>query len=163
VTTTGTQTSNDCVKIDANGNHIAAGAACGGGGGKSVLLFGATATAASASGTNYMGFSNTTATEAAAGAYTVPAGTISKLFCTITGSVYATGSYTLTMRNKTTNTPTTATGLTCTIAATVQNCADGSNSITTAAEDEVDILIIPGSPNPAAARTLMCKAQFVAS
>lgn len=29
VTTTGTQTLNDCVKIDASGNHIAAGAACG--------------------------------------------------------------------------------------------------------------------------------------
>lgn len=28
VTTTGTQTSGDCVKIDANGNHIAAGGAC---------------------------------------------------------------------------------------------------------------------------------------
>lgn len=32
VTTTGTQTSGDCVKIDANGNHIANGSACGGGG-----------------------------------------------------------------------------------------------------------------------------------
>lgn len=31
VTTTGTQTSGDCVKIDANGNHIANGSACGGG------------------------------------------------------------------------------------------------------------------------------------
>lgn len=30
VTTTGTQTSGDCVKIDANGNHIANGSACGG-------------------------------------------------------------------------------------------------------------------------------------
>jgi hypothetical protein len=29
VTTTGTQTSGDCVTIDANGNHVAAGAACG--------------------------------------------------------------------------------------------------------------------------------------
>ncbi len=33
VTTTGTQTSGDCVKIDANGNHIANGSACGGGSG----------------------------------------------------------------------------------------------------------------------------------
>jgi hypothetical protein len=33
VTTTGTQTSGDCVKIDANGNHIANGSACGSGGG----------------------------------------------------------------------------------------------------------------------------------
>lgn len=33
VTTTGTQTSGDCVKIDASGNHIANGSACGGGGG----------------------------------------------------------------------------------------------------------------------------------
>jgi hypothetical protein len=32
VTTTGTQTSGDCVKIDANGNHIANGSACGSGG-----------------------------------------------------------------------------------------------------------------------------------
>lgn len=32
VTTTGTQTSGDCVKIDANGNHVAAGSACGSGG-----------------------------------------------------------------------------------------------------------------------------------
>lgn len=32
VTTTGTQTSGDCVKIDASGNHIANGSACGGGG-----------------------------------------------------------------------------------------------------------------------------------
>jgi hypothetical protein len=32
VTTTGTQTSGDCVKIDANGNHIANGSACGGSG-----------------------------------------------------------------------------------------------------------------------------------
>jgi hypothetical protein len=31
VTTTGTQTSGDCVKIDASGNHIANGSACGGG------------------------------------------------------------------------------------------------------------------------------------
>jgi hypothetical protein len=31
VTTTGTQTSGDCVQIDANGNHIANGSACGGG------------------------------------------------------------------------------------------------------------------------------------
>jgi hypothetical protein len=31
VTTTGTQTSGDCVTIDTNGNHIASGAACGGG------------------------------------------------------------------------------------------------------------------------------------
>lgn len=33
VTTTGTQTSGDCVQIDASGNHVAAGASCGGGGG----------------------------------------------------------------------------------------------------------------------------------
>lgn len=33
VTTTGTQTSGRCVEIDANGNHIAAAAACGSGGG----------------------------------------------------------------------------------------------------------------------------------
>ncbi len=33
VTTTGAQTSGDCVKIDANGNHIANGSACGGGSG----------------------------------------------------------------------------------------------------------------------------------
>lgn len=33
VTTTGAQTSGDCVTIDANGNHVAAGAACGSGGG----------------------------------------------------------------------------------------------------------------------------------
>lgn len=32
VTTTGTQTSGDCVKIDANGNHVANGSACGSGG-----------------------------------------------------------------------------------------------------------------------------------
>jgi hypothetical protein len=32
VTTTGTQTSGDCVKIDSSGNHIANGSACGGGG-----------------------------------------------------------------------------------------------------------------------------------
>jgi hypothetical protein len=32
VTTTGAQTSGDCVKIDASGNHIANGSACGGGG-----------------------------------------------------------------------------------------------------------------------------------
>lgn len=33
VTTTGAQTSGDCVEIDANGNHVASGAACGTGGG----------------------------------------------------------------------------------------------------------------------------------
>jgi fibronectin-binding autotransporter adhesin len=33
VTTTGTQTSGNCVQIDASGNHIASGSACGGGGG----------------------------------------------------------------------------------------------------------------------------------
>ncbi len=33
VTTTGAQTSGDCVKIDANGNHVANGSACGGAGG----------------------------------------------------------------------------------------------------------------------------------
>lgn len=37
VTTTGTQTSGDCVEIDANGNHIASGAACGTGGSGSDL------------------------------------------------------------------------------------------------------------------------------
>lgn len=37
VTTTGTQTSGDCVKIDASGNHIANGSACGGG--SSPLLY----------------------------------------------------------------------------------------------------------------------------
>lgn len=43
VTTTGTQTSGDCVKIDANGNHIANGSACGGGAsfdpGTALLLY----------------------------------------------------------------------------------------------------------------------------
>lgn len=38
VTTTGTQTSGDCVKIDANGNHVANGSACGGGGGSSETV-----------------------------------------------------------------------------------------------------------------------------
>lgn len=53
VTTTGAQTSGDCVKIDANGNHIANGSACGGGG--SSALSSITAAAASniiASGNN---------------------------------------------------------------------------------------------------------------
>jgi hypothetical protein len=36
VTTTGTQTSGDCVKIDANGNHVANGSACGSGGGSAT-------------------------------------------------------------------------------------------------------------------------------
>jgi hypothetical protein len=36
VTTTGAQTSGDCVKIDASGNHIANGSACGGGGSLTV-------------------------------------------------------------------------------------------------------------------------------
>lgn len=36
VTTTGAQTNGDCVKIDANGNHVANGAACGTGGGAIV-------------------------------------------------------------------------------------------------------------------------------
>jgi hypothetical protein len=37
VTTTGAQTSGDCVSIDANGNHIASGAGCGTGGGSIAL------------------------------------------------------------------------------------------------------------------------------
>jgi hypothetical protein len=37
VTTTGTQTSGDCVKIDANGNHVANGSACGSGGGSGTV------------------------------------------------------------------------------------------------------------------------------
>lgn len=41
VTTTGTQTSGDCVKIDANGNHIDAGAACGSGSGGGADFTGA--------------------------------------------------------------------------------------------------------------------------
>lgn len=45
VTTTGTQTSGDCVKIDANGNHIANGSACGGGGGDYVKISTQTASA----------------------------------------------------------------------------------------------------------------------
>ena len=36
VTTTGAQTSGDCVKIDASGNHVANGSACGAGGGGNV-------------------------------------------------------------------------------------------------------------------------------
>lgn len=36
VTTTGTQTNGDCVKIDANGNHVANGSACGSGGSSSA-------------------------------------------------------------------------------------------------------------------------------
>ena len=40
VTTTGTQTSGDCVEIDANGNHVASGAACGGGGGLPMAVAG---------------------------------------------------------------------------------------------------------------------------
>lgn len=36
VTTTGTQTSGDCVKIDANGNHIANGSSCGGSGATTI-------------------------------------------------------------------------------------------------------------------------------
>lgn len=40
VTTTGTQTSGDCVEIDANGNHIAAGAPCGSGGSGDVATDG---------------------------------------------------------------------------------------------------------------------------
>ena len=39
VTTTGTQTSGDCVKIDANGNHVANGSACGSSGGASGASF----------------------------------------------------------------------------------------------------------------------------
>lgn len=38
VTTTGAQTSGNCVTIDANGNHVAAGSACGSGGGGSSIL-----------------------------------------------------------------------------------------------------------------------------
>lgn len=38
VTTTGAQTSGDCVKIDANGNHVANGSACGGAGVGYVIL-----------------------------------------------------------------------------------------------------------------------------
>lgn len=47
VTTTGTQTSGDCVKIDASGNHIANGSACGSGSGGSAgsSLFTSTADA----------------------------------------------------------------------------------------------------------------------
>lgn len=44
VTTTGTQTSGRCVEIDANGNHIAAAAACGSGGGSGTINSGATNT-----------------------------------------------------------------------------------------------------------------------
>jgi hypothetical protein len=45
VTTTGTQTSGDCVKIDASGNHVANGAACGGGGSGTVTSVGLVGTA----------------------------------------------------------------------------------------------------------------------
>jgi hypothetical protein len=48
VTTTGTQTNGDCVKIDANGNHIANGSACGSGGGTPLAI---TVQTFSASGT----------------------------------------------------------------------------------------------------------------
>lgn len=56
VTTTGAQTSGDCVKIDANGNHVANGSACGsGGGGGPASVFGGVidAAAAAASTTAY--------------------------------------------------------------------------------------------------------------
>lgn len=42
VTTTGAQTSGDCVKIDANGNHVANGSACGSGGGSGTINSGVT-------------------------------------------------------------------------------------------------------------------------
>lgn len=70
-TTTGTQTPGDCVTIDASGNHIAAGAACGSGGGGGSAgspLFVQTATATAVTGN-----SETTILSTGAGSLTIPA------------------------------------------------------------------------------------------
>ncbi len=54
VTTTGTQTSGDCVKIDANGNHIANGSSCGSGGtGYGVVCSNYVATSESTNSTTF--------------------------------------------------------------------------------------------------------------
>lgn len=68
VTTTGTQTSGNCVQIDANGNHIASGSACGSGG--------------SGSGPVY-----TTTTFSATPTFTVSTSTIQVFTITLTGNV----------------------------------------------------------------------------
>ncbi len=66
VTTTGAQTSNDCVTIDANGNHIAAGGACTIGGGGITQLTG-DVTAGPGTGSQAATLANTAVT---AGSYT---------------------------------------------------------------------------------------------
>lgn len=70
VTTTGTQTNGDCVKIDASGNHIANGSACGGGSGGTAgsPLFVQTATA-----TAVTAASETTIVGSGVGSLTIPA------------------------------------------------------------------------------------------
>ena len=54
VTTTGAQTSGDCVKIDANGNHIANGSACGGSGPLYIMGGGGQLVRVNTSATEYM-------------------------------------------------------------------------------------------------------------
>jgi hypothetical protein len=70
VTTTGAQTSGDCVKIDANGNHVANGSACGGGGGGSGLfnqVLSATPTSASTGLSTWLDQGSCTVTDGTTG------------------------------------------------------------------------------------------------
>jgi hypothetical protein len=75
VTTTGSQTSGDCVKIDANGNHVANGSACGTGGGGSAGGSYFTAVSAAGAGPDNSATETSILPTTTTGSKTIPAST----------------------------------------------------------------------------------------
>lgn len=100
VTTTGTQTSGDCVKIDANGNHIANGSACGGGTAKAVVHFTSASSNLSTTNpsTNYFGLAFISSTQGLDNPAPVPfAGTLKNCYFNLTAAPEGAGGATRTL------------------------------------------------------------------
>lgn len=136
VTSTGTQTSGDCVKIDASGNHIANGSACGAGGVITYSAPGLTLTA----GTRYAppgGGGIPSSTEADSQVKAPNATTISNFQVTVSVAPGAGNSYAFTWRKAGADQTTT-----CTIADTATTCTDTSNTFTAAQGDLLDVKIV---------------------
>lgn len=130
VTTTGAQTSGDCVKIDASGNHIANGSACGSGGGSGggqsgwsglPLTFATTTTQYAP----FVGGGLPSATETAVSTKASGAATISNLHVTLDTALGADVVFTVTLENGTA----TASALTCSTSAGGTACDDTTHSV----------------------------------
>jgi hypothetical protein len=136
---TGATTLNDCVKFDANGNTVDAGAACGSGGGGSgggiVVYSGSTVAYA---GTMYFavgGGAAVSATEANVQAASPSAATISNLQVQLSAALGVGNSAVFTWRDSGASQP-----LTCTISgASATSCSDTTHSFNVASGDLIDI------------------------